>query len=111
MKTKINILTKAAILFLLLSGSGIKPVFSSTGSANTSPVTKNGSSIEYSLLAPVTPSEASFEGIDSPSVDFRSLMPVTPGEAAFDEDNDFVTDLFSFLAPVTPKEAGFDEKE
>jgi hypothetical protein len=58
-------------------------------------------------LAPVTPSEATFEEVnDATSV--AVLAPVVPAEADFtDVPAEFTADIFA-LAPVTPAEADFD---
>jgi hypothetical protein len=64
------------------------------------------------ILAPVTPTEATFEETTEPnafSLDLTSLAPVTPVEADF---NDVVPEKnldVTILAPTTPTEADFNE--
>ena len=72
-----------------------------------------GNNETYSLqvLAPITPSEATFEDVIVASADIFNLAPVTPGEADFSDVAPEPVNDFSALSPVTPSEADFSENE
>jgi hypothetical protein len=59
-------------------------------------------------LAPVSPIEADFsDAIPETIIDISTLAPVTPGEADFASDDE--TTNTSVLAPVTPSVADFSD--
>ena len=63
----------------------------------------------YNLLAPTTPSEASFEDLSESTIFF--LVPVAPVEADFSDSAPETIVDFSTLAPVTPSEASFSSED
>jgi hypothetical protein len=65
------------------------------------------STFDMTVLIPVTPTEATFEEVNSEAIDFDALAPVVPVEADFEEMVP-VIDLGS-LAPETPAEADFSD--
>ena len=80
---------------------------------------KQGNPVEFktdlsiSMLAPVTPKEASFNDIvPEPTADVSIFAPSTPKEASFDDEVNPGTvickNVLKNLAPVTPKEADFN---
>ncbi|TRZ75684.1 MAG: hypothetical protein D4R97_02080 [Bacteroidetes bacterium] len=110
MKTIIIIAAKRAILiFTLFLGFQVQLVMAESPT-NSSP-TKN--TLDLSVLAPVTPKEATFDDIlpeKAPSM--VSLAPVAPKEATFDDDDSSIeisTELLREVAPVTPAEADFND--
>lgn len=58
---------------------------------------------DYGFLAPVTPTEAQFEEINTEIDLMLNLAPVTPTVADFEDVADY-----GFLAPTTPAEADFE---
>jgi hypothetical protein len=58
-------------------------------------------------LAPLTPSEASFEEVIS-EMDFSNLAPELPSEATF-EDANFEMPIVTDLAPAVPAVADFSD--
>lgn len=66
------------------------------------------SDVETLVFAPVTPSEATFEDMESTWIMAGNLAPVTPAEADFSDDANFAVIDNTLLAPVTPAEADFE---
>jgi hypothetical protein len=66
-----------------------------------------GSSLDLTLLVPMTPAEATFEEVIPVVIDLDALTPVVPVEAEFEEMVP-VIDLGS-LVPETPAEADFSD--
>jgi hypothetical protein len=65
---------------------------------------------DISALAPVTPLEADFnDGVPAPDASRINLSPVTPNEADFNDAAPETTEDISILAPVTPLEAEFND--
>jgi hypothetical protein len=60
-------------------------------------------------LAPVTPSEATFEEMNDAAS--ATLAPVTPALADFSDELSETTNDISALAPATPPEADFSPEE
>jgi hypothetical protein len=76
--------------------------------------TVNNESVAFnmSLVAPVIPTEATFEEVNLTSAstfDFSSLAPATPAEADFFDIVPEKNIDFTILAPVTPFEADFND--
>lgn len=60
------------------------------------------------LLAPTTPTEATFdEGVETTMPSINKLAPVTPMEADFLDSVPEIESNLHLLAPVTPAEADF----
>ena len=98
MKSTITIL--AAVLTLSAS------VLFAGNETSSAPVSNETNTIKMSILAPVTPSEATFE--DIPSVnEIAALIPVTPTEATFEDVSGDVMPN-NALAPTTPATADFE---
>ena len=69
----------------------------------------NAFTFNFSDLAPVTPVEADFSDVvPEKNLDLTMLAPVTPAEADFNETTESQSDILSALAPVTPAEADFE---
>jgi hypothetical protein len=110
MKTKINIAAKRAILiFALFLGFQIQLVMAKSPE-NSTPA-KNTSGL--SILAPVTPKEATFDDVLPEKAPIMvSLTPITPKEATFDDSyssTEISSEFLKKIAPVTPSEADFDD--
>jgi hypothetical protein len=66
-------------------------------------------SFDFTSLAPATPFEADFSDVvPEKNLDLTILAPVTPAEADFNETTESQSDILSALAPVTPSEADFE---
>jgi len=64
---------------------------------------------DYTALVPKTPGEANFSDVvPEKNLDLTILAPVTPAEADFNETTESQSDILSALAPVTPAEADFE---
>jgi len=85
----------AAVLTLTVNA-----LFASNDGAS---VNSNTTSIS---LAPITPTEATFEEVAAP-FEFSTLAPVAPAEASFEEETEDIA--ITSLAPVTPVEADFND--
>ena len=70
---------------------------------NNVPATIN---LDITTLMPVTPSEATFEEMNTPGIDFGALAPHTPAEATFEDSIPAIS--LESLAPKTPCEASFE---
>jgi hypothetical protein len=69
----------------------------------------NAFTFKFSDLAPVTPGEADFSDVvPEKNIDLTILAPVTPAEADFTDSIEGQEVDFSILAPVTPAEADFE---
>ena len=96
----------AAFLFLQAS------VLFAGNSETRSMETNEAVSCEICILAPITPTEASFEEVTEVatfSFDFLFLAPVTPEEADFSEVTLEMDIVLTILAPETPAEADFND--
>jgi len=58
-------------------------------------------------IAPITPTEATFEDFNPTTVDIATLAPVTPAVAEFSDSISLTIDI-NALAPITPAAADFE---
>ena len=89
----------------------IQTSFLFAGNESTVPANIPPAGSDYSVLVPVTPSEATFEEMETVTIHASDLMPVVPVEAEFEEMSLASTVDVSALAPVVPAVADFEEIE
>jgi hypothetical protein len=113
MKTKSIILAAVLTLTASMLFAGNDIVINRIANENTS--------VTLAAIAPVTPTEATFEEVSTVTIDFANLapslpleadfsdaIPVTPAEASFEEISTVIIDLAN-LAPSLPLEADFSD--
>jgi hypothetical protein len=85
----------------------VNVLFADIEKTSSAPVKTESITINMTLLAPITPKEATFE--DAVVMDnFTNLAPSVPAEASFDDMSFEMVSALS-LAPVTPAVADFDD--
>jgi hypothetical protein len=98
MKATITIL---AAVFTLTSGI----LFAGNETFSHSPLSER----TVTMLAPSTPTEATFEDATVTFIDFSSIMPSVPSEADFSDVAPETTIDLVNLTPLTPSVADFDD--
>lgn len=89
----------------------IQTTFLFAGNESTIPANNPPAGFDYSVLVPVTPSEATFEEMETVTIHAADLMPVVPVEAEFEEMSSAAAIDVTALAPVVPAVADFEENE
>ena len=75
----------------------------------SNPVANESASVALAAIAPVTPTEATFEDVSTSVIDFAALAPLMPSEA---DSSDFASVAnidMTDLAPAVPGEAEFND--
>lgn len=101
MKTKSIILAAVLTLTASMLFAGNDIVINRIANENTS--------VTLAAIAPVTPTEATFEEVSTVTIDFANLAPSLPLEADFSDAAPAENIDMTNLAPAAPVEADFND--